>query len=301
MEQARHWMWTKRKHGLISHVQASTNPSCGDSWEEKAFAEDAAGPLGGCIWPPRSYTCSFCRREFRSAQALGGHMNVHRRDRARLKQSPNPHSEILHLHHENHLQNIPCRSLDVHQYPSQLCTLVYKPNPDSNNQGVLAPTSSPSRVSVPPIQQKCLETTFVPPFSSSVVQEVHNKRTSLSSPSSWSSSVADRYFHSSNPKNGGANNSELFRCGENRDYVKADLSVSLNLVVCRACPTESSAKEDAMSCKRRRIDTTPLPFFMKQSSVDRNHLESDVVLDLSPKKIEDLDLELRLGDPPKVK
>ncbi|CAN6236790.1 unnamed protein product [Urochloa humidicola] len=35
-------------------------------------------------WPPRSYPCSFCKREFRSAQALGGHMNVHRRDRARL-------------------------------------------------------------------------------------------------------------------------------------------------------------------------------------------------------------------------
>ncbi|KAL6532381.1 hypothetical protein OROGR_014351 [Orobanche gracilis] len=42
----------------------------------------------GFSWPPRSYTCSFCRREFRSAQALGGHMNVHRRDRARLRLSP---------------------------------------------------------------------------------------------------------------------------------------------------------------------------------------------------------------------
>lgn len=41
-------------------------------------------------WPPRSYTCSFCKREFRSAQALGGHMNVHRRDRARLRQSSPP-------------------------------------------------------------------------------------------------------------------------------------------------------------------------------------------------------------------
>ncbi|XP_021752456.1 transcriptional regulator SUPERMAN-like [Chenopodium quinoa] len=37
-------------------------------------------------WPPRSYRCSFCKREFRSAQALGGHMNVHRRDRAQLRQ-----------------------------------------------------------------------------------------------------------------------------------------------------------------------------------------------------------------------
>ncbi|KAF0892205.1 hypothetical protein E2562_014798 [Oryza meyeriana var. granulata] len=40
--------------------------------------------LGG-TWPPRSYTCAFCRREFRSAQALGGHMNVHRRDRAKMR------------------------------------------------------------------------------------------------------------------------------------------------------------------------------------------------------------------------
>lgn len=46
------------------------------------------GVAGGFSWPPRSYTCSFCKREFRSAQALGGHMNVHRRDRARLRQSP---------------------------------------------------------------------------------------------------------------------------------------------------------------------------------------------------------------------
>ncbi|XP_008787987.2 transcriptional regulator SUPERMAN-like [Phoenix dactylifera] len=43
--------------------------------------------IGGFSWPPRSYICSFCKREFRSAQALGGHMNVHRRDRARLRQS----------------------------------------------------------------------------------------------------------------------------------------------------------------------------------------------------------------------
>ncbi|GMI69314.1 hypothetical protein HRI_000600700 [Hibiscus trionum] len=36
-------------------------------------------------WPAKYYTCSFCKREFRSAQALGGHMNVHRKDRARLR------------------------------------------------------------------------------------------------------------------------------------------------------------------------------------------------------------------------
>lgn len=41
-------------------------------------------------WPPKNYNCSFCKREFRSAQALGGHMNVHRRDRARLRMLPRP-------------------------------------------------------------------------------------------------------------------------------------------------------------------------------------------------------------------
>ncbi|KAF8118791.1 hypothetical protein N665_0002s0100 [Sinapis alba] len=55
--------------------------------EDRAFvAVEEYGGGGGCMWPPRSYSCSFCGREFKSAQALGGHMNVHRRDRARLKE-----------------------------------------------------------------------------------------------------------------------------------------------------------------------------------------------------------------------
>ncbi|KAG8374623.1 hypothetical protein BUALT_Bualt10G0014700 [Buddleja alternifolia] len=66
-----------------------------DSWEVRAFEEDTMGNLMGCTWPPRSYTCTFCRREFRSAQALGGHMNVHRRDRAKLHEpSPFIHSLV---------------------------------------------------------------------------------------------------------------------------------------------------------------------------------------------------------------
>ncbi|KAK6943628.1 hypothetical protein RJ641_024730 [Dillenia turbinata] len=34
----------------------------------------------------RTYECNFCRRGFSNAQALGGHMNIHRKDRARLKE-----------------------------------------------------------------------------------------------------------------------------------------------------------------------------------------------------------------------
>ena len=34
----------------------------------------------------RSFECNFCRRGFSNAQALGGHMNIHRKDKAKLKQ-----------------------------------------------------------------------------------------------------------------------------------------------------------------------------------------------------------------------
>lgn len=35
----------------------------------------------------KSYTCSFCKKGFSTAQALGGHMNIHRKDRAKLRES----------------------------------------------------------------------------------------------------------------------------------------------------------------------------------------------------------------------
>ncbi|CAN6170483.1 unnamed protein product [Urochloa humidicola] len=109
MEQMAKYYW-----GMLSATRAGTATSSSlrsswpppahgsggePSWEELAFARDAAGHLGGCVWPPRSYTCTFCRREFRSAQALGGHMNVHRRDRARLRQCASPdheHGDVVH-------------------------------------------------------------------------------------------------------------------------------------------------------------------------------------------------------------
>ncbi|XP_076917117.1 transcriptional regulator SUPERMAN-like [Bidens hawaiensis] len=53
--------------------------------------------FGEFSWPPKSYTCSFCKREFRSAQALGGHMNVHRREKAKLRQiNPQRYLSLFH-------------------------------------------------------------------------------------------------------------------------------------------------------------------------------------------------------------
>lgn len=103
--------------------------------------EDLVG--GGFSWSPRSYSCGFCRREFRSAQALGGHMNVHRRDRARLRQSPPPlppplppppppkenHSMLnLNLHPNPN----PNPSFASSSLPSQCCNEIKKFGGDSS-------------------------------------------------------------------------------------------------------------------------------------------------------------------------
>ncbi|XP_073128308.1 transcriptional regulator SUPERMAN-like [Henckelia pumila] len=68
---------------------------CHDFKNHKIAEETSVG--AGFSWPPRCYSCNFCRREFRSAQALGGHMNVHRRDRARLRQFSPPKNIIQNL------------------------------------------------------------------------------------------------------------------------------------------------------------------------------------------------------------
>ncbi|XP_022766199.1 zinc finger protein 10-like [Durio zibethinus] len=305
MEQSRYWMWTKRRHGLSSHLQASRNAAYDDSWEEQAFAEDAAGPLGGCIWPPRSYSCSFCSREFRSAQALGGHMNVHRRDRARLKQSPTPHDEILHHDHQNSqnlIQN-PFLPMGFHYQPDEVRNFVYNPNPNSDH-GTLPSPSSTSRVSPPPtiIKENFPEPTLVPPFSSVTVQE-HPKKSPKSSPKAWSNLVADRYYHFSDLRTEGEKNPGKLEsgCRVKADYVQTDLSVSLNLVVRRTRPTTSGSKEETVGCKRKRTDTPTLPFFLRPISIERHHLQPAEVPDLSPSSVDDIDLELRLGDRPKVK
>ncbi|KAF2605575.1 hypothetical protein F2Q70_00024486 [Brassica cretica] len=75
-------------------------------------------------WPPKNYTCSFCRREFRSAQALGGHMNVHRRDKAKLRQIPtwlfDPHHHHTPVRNPNPNLNSSSSTTLAHHEPSLL-------------------------------------------------------------------------------------------------------------------------------------------------------------------------------------
>ncbi|KAB2095285.1 hypothetical protein ES319_A01G026000v1 [Gossypium barbadense] len=103
------------------------------SCNNQGFGSGGEDYLSGFSWPPRSYTCSFCKREFRSAQALGGHMNVHRRDRARLRQSPPPPPKDHHHHHHG-------------QPPFLNLNLNPNPNPNPN----FSPPSSLTLSTFPP-------------------------------------------------------------------------------------------------------------------------------------------------------
>ncbi|KAG8370361.1 hypothetical protein BUALT_Bualt14G0108900 [Buddleja alternifolia] len=111
-----------KQHGISNMKQMYGYKIKDSSWNYSNELYNNNGGEGeelGFPWPPRCYKCSFCKREFRSAQALGGHMNVHRRDRARLRQSPPP------SHGSNHGQ-FSMLNLNVDPNPS------LNPNPSSN-------------------------------------------------------------------------------------------------------------------------------------------------------------------------
>uniref|UniRef100_M1DKV8 Superman n=1 Tax=Solanum tuberosum TaxID=4113 RepID=M1DKV8_SOLTU len=84
-----------------------------------------------CTWPPSCYTCSFCKRGFKSAQALGGHMNVHRRDRAKF---------LMMRHHSP-----PTTTNDKHTY--SLLNLNPNPNPNISSSSTPPPPSSSRKFS----------------------------------------------------------------------------------------------------------------------------------------------------------
>ncbi|XP_047306884.1 transcriptional regulator TAC1-like [Impatiens glandulifera] len=56
----------------------------------------------------KPYRCSFCKRGFPNAQALGGHMNIHRKERAKLREdqlmmnADHSHSRELELKLDDH-------------------------------------------------------------------------------------------------------------------------------------------------------------------------------------------------------
>ncbi|KAI4329711.1 hypothetical protein MLD38_028065 [Melastoma candidum] len=68
----------------------------------------------------RSYSCVFCKRGFTTAQALGGHMNIHRKDRAKARpDSSNPSSFPSNPNekHSSFSSYFPFSNHPPHQYP----------------------------------------------------------------------------------------------------------------------------------------------------------------------------------------
>ncbi|TQE07208.1 hypothetical protein C1H46_007261 [Malus baccata] len=233
MEQVQCWGWlNSRKEKIFNSPSSSSMNSStlmsgsSSTWEEKAFAEDAAGhgPLGGCIWPPRSYSCSFCMREFRV---------------------PSSAANLLAIQKENSGTEEPAFFLS-------------------------------------------------PPFSSTTAATVAP---------SWSSdnSKPDDQLEKENMIREDDSVSLLGNYDHGDRYnIETDLSMGLNIsVVSRSRSQGGSCGEEAsMSCKRPKTTTnaaisSSFPFCLQS--------EIEVTGALVASSMEDLDLELRLGDPPKVK
>ncbi|XP_010529811.1 PREDICTED: transcriptional regulator SUPERMAN [Tarenaya hassleriana] len=281
--------------------------SNGSSWEELAFAEDDAA---GSMWPPRSYTCSFCRREFRSAQALGGHMNVHRRDRAKLKQT----AEEDDSNNDIRRYVLPSSRKDDDLREESCYTLVFNPNPNLYYEpqrscvidlSASSPYLASSRVSGLPRKEGSSSSSS----SSSCfhIERSKNSKKVLSTSAVSFGEDTKRYKLSDQfPVLGRDKKRKIERdvsengCRTKLDIVKdANLSVSLNLVIHGSIlPVE---EERDSSCKRRRrLESSPQPSISITGFSCKNDIaiarDDGTIQRANP--LEDLDLELRLGADP---
>ncbi|CAI9118263.1 OLC1v1019801C1 [Oldenlandia corymbosa var. corymbosa] len=89
--------------GTSKHSNSAETSSEGIDQPEKLISsgDDNAG-IG------RSYECTYCKRGFTNAQALGGHMNIHRKDKAKAKQknnNNNHHQKDDHRHQTSSIRN----------------------------------------------------------------------------------------------------------------------------------------------------------------------------------------------------
>ncbi|PUZ78301.1 hypothetical protein GQ55_1G442100 [Panicum hallii var. hallii] len=77
---------------LSQETKDEASPSGEAHEDDKELQKQRAGSSGGGDdddeGTRQPYKCTFCRRGFPTAQALGGHMNVHRRHRGRSSAAP---------------------------------------------------------------------------------------------------------------------------------------------------------------------------------------------------------------------
>ncbi|KAL5202450.1 hypothetical protein ABZP36_013402 [Zizania latifolia] len=336
MDPAKYWIQlAARRKQLLSEQKAPLFPTpriitAGGSsanryetWEERAFAEDSAGHLGGCIWPPRSYSCNFCAREFRSAQALGGHMNVHRRDRARLRLSAAPAPDVDGAGSESNgvrppphcqtymIQRPPCPpqiSVPQHAYSASPSTAPRAGAADTitNPNSMYAARSlvqvAAARTTTSSGKQVILSAPLASPTSESSTGREHGTTTRDLFPGvdqlpQDHETAATGMMMRSHPElrvGKSETNTSVLVCRSRRDWMNDNYG-----------DDEESAVQ--VSHKRRRIDLLVNPLVLSSSSCknqqpDGDHQHHEKVLKLChSSSVEELDLELRLGGSPKSK
>lgn len=276
---SQYWMYVKREQILkpqYSHLEAAVGDVINNnfSWEERAFAEDAARLHGGSMWPQRSYSCTFCTRDFKSAQALGGHMNIHRRDRARLKQNHHKNDHFIKsllLGNNHHFLSAPEISTQLDCGFTHACY------------------SSPATTITTTRLFSCI--------SSTQDQNCGHHNFSPSSSNSCSSSIILGHVGSPNSEQEGVVKARDYKfnglgCS---NYVETSLSVGLTSMFGQnsSSPTTVPCGDRSNnSCKRLRSSiVSSLPLFPKPCSNDKSSAFQPVVHGT----VEDLDLELRLG------
>ncbi|RAL38378.1 hypothetical protein DM860_002356 [Cuscuta australis] len=72
----------------------TSNGTGAPSYEPSSQRDD------GLMGPSRSYECTFCKGGFTNAQALGGHMNIHRKDRLKVASKQQKKSNGSNYHQE---------------------------------------------------------------------------------------------------------------------------------------------------------------------------------------------------------
>ena len=77
----------EEEEGQLNNDDASKAASDEAESPEQATVNANVDDTSATAGTARSYECIFCKRGFSTAQALGGHMNIHRRDRTRVAKS----------------------------------------------------------------------------------------------------------------------------------------------------------------------------------------------------------------------
>ncbi|KAL0376749.1 UNVERIFIED_CONTAM: Transcriptional regulator TAC1 [Sesamum calycinum] len=119
------------------HSNSDTNNSDqNDHHQPEKSADDGTG-VG------RSYECTFCKRGFTNAQALGGHMNIHRKDKAKAKQKNlEEPSNFQNIKHNENYANL--RYFPQTDHQQQRTGYYGDVRPGQVNYQVYLPSSNPS-------------------------------------------------------------------------------------------------------------------------------------------------------------